>query len=32
MVSIGMDDGLYTLKAVGDKGTEASGALFVGAK
>ncbi len=32
MVSVGMDDGLYTLMAVGDKGTEASGALFVGAK
>ncbi len=32
VVSIGLDDGLYTLTALGDKGTEASGALFVGAK
>ena len=32
MVSVSLDDGLYTLRAVGDKGTEASGALFVGAK
>ena len=32
VVSVGMDDGLYTLMAIGDKGTEASGALFVGAK
>ena len=32
IVSVTLDDGLYTLTAVGDKGTEASGALFVGAK
>ena len=32
MVSVGLDDGLYSLMAVGDRGTEASGALFVGAK
>ena len=32
MVSVAMDDGLYTLMAVGDKGTQASGALLVGAK
>ena len=32
MVSIGLEDGLYTLTAIGDKGTQASGALFVGAK
>jgi hypothetical protein len=32
MVSVTLDDGLYTLSAVGDKGTMASGALLVGAK